>query len=323
MSESRHAYLVLAHQNWNQLQQLLRLLDHPLNDIFLHIDSLQRGWVASAFQGAVQQGTLVLSSTRHPAWGSETLIDVTLDLLSAAAATPHAYYHLISGMDLPLRTQSEIHAFFSHAGNAEFIDFKAETVSNELLRDRLQTYHLFQSARERFPFIRTLDNVSLRFQSALRVNRLRRCSVQFQKGSQWFSITQYFAVYCLQHARDYRPYFRFSKCGDELFFQTILQNSPFLGKRAIRSFDDERATMRLIDWDRGNSSSPFVFRAADYDAILQSGMLFARKFDESVDPVIVERIVANVLAQRAREPGAPKPGPDVSAPSAAGEAAHA
>ena len=296
MAESRHSYLILAHKNWMQLQDLLSLLDHPQNDIYLHVDRFARGWDASALQRSVQQGTLKVLSTRYAGWGSESLIDATLDLLRVAAQSPHAYYHLISGMDLPLRPQEEIHAFFANAGNREFVDWKSDTISSAVFQDRLQTFHLFQNARDRSRFLRELDRALLRLQAALGVNRLKRCTVRFQKGSQWFSITQAFAEYCLRQAPDYRPYFRFSKCADELFFQTILQNSPFQERRAVETYDDEHATMRYIDWDRGSASSPYVFRAQDLDAILQSGMLFARKFDETIDPAIIQRIKSAVFA---------------------------
>ncbi len=292
--QPRHAYLVLAHRNWSQLATLLQLLNHPQNDIYLHIDASTKGWDAAALQASVRQGTLTILSKFRPAWGSEALVDATLLLLATATATPHAYYHLLSGMDLPLRSQDEIHAFFAKAEHAEFVDFKAETVSADLLRDRLQTYHFLQSARQRYPLVRKLDDLSLRLQSLLQVNRLKCCTVRFQKGSQWFSMTQAFAEYCLAHAAEYRRYFRFSKCSDELFIQTLLQNSPFLANRFSREYDDEHATMRFIDWDRGTLSSPYVFRSDDYDRILQSGMLFARKFDERVDAEIVRRIAQAV-----------------------------
>lgn len=297
MLETRHAYLILAHRNWSQLATLLQLLDHPQNDIYLHIDSSAKGWEAAALQASVRQGTLTVLSKFRPAWGSEALVDVTLLLLATASATPHAYYHLLSGMDLPLRTQDEIHAFFAKVEQAEFVDFKAETVSADLLRDRLQTYHFMQGARQRYPLVRKFDDLSLRLQSLLQVNRLKCCTVRFQKGSQWFSITQAFAEYCLAHAAEYRRYFRFSKCSDELFIQTLLQNSQFLANRFSSKYDDEHATMRFIDWDRGTLSSPYVFRSDDYDQILQSGMLFARKFDERVDAEIIRRIAQSVSAR--------------------------
>ncbi len=297
MSQARHAYLVLAHRNWSQLSILLRLLDHPRNDIYLHIDKRSLGLDAAALKSYVQLGTLTILSTRRAGWGSVALVDATMDLLRAAAVSPHAYYHLISGMDLPLKSQDEIHAFFAKADHAEFVDFKAETISSELLQNRLQTYHFFQNARSRSPFLRTLDDRCLRLQAILGVNRLNRCPVRFQKGSQWFSMTQDFAAYCLAHAAEYRRYFRFSKCADELFFQTILQNSPFLPNRFSGEFDDTRTTLRYIDWDRGSKSSPYVFRAEDYDEIMQSGMLFARKFDECVDSEIIRRIAEAVSGQ--------------------------
>lgn len=34
----KHAYLIMCHNNTNQLNKLLTLLDYRNNDIFLHID---------------------------------------------------------------------------------------------------------------------------------------------------------------------------------------------------------------------------------------------------------------------------------------------
>ncbi|MDF2484874.1 MAG: glycosyltransferase, partial [Herbinix sp.] len=34
----RHAYLIMAHSNFEYLKKLIKSLDDPRNDIFLHID---------------------------------------------------------------------------------------------------------------------------------------------------------------------------------------------------------------------------------------------------------------------------------------------
>lgn len=34
----KHAYLILAHKCDYTLQSLISMLDHPMNDIFLHMD---------------------------------------------------------------------------------------------------------------------------------------------------------------------------------------------------------------------------------------------------------------------------------------------
>lgn len=36
---SKHAYCIMAHGGWEQLQMLLDVLDDARNDIFLHIDA--------------------------------------------------------------------------------------------------------------------------------------------------------------------------------------------------------------------------------------------------------------------------------------------
>ena len=38
MPSERHAYLIMAHNNFYILEKLLILLDDPRNDIYIHID---------------------------------------------------------------------------------------------------------------------------------------------------------------------------------------------------------------------------------------------------------------------------------------------
>lgn len=45
--------------------------------------------------------------------------------------------------------------------------------------------------------------------------------------------------------------------------------------------------MRLIDWGRGR---PYIFRSEDYEELINSPYLFARKFDENIDGQIIQRL---------------------------------
>lgn len=45
--------------------------------------------------------------------------------------------------------------------------------------------------------------------------------------------------------------------------------------------------MRSIDFQRG---TPWIWREEDYEKLLESDMLFARKFDAKVDRNIIEKI---------------------------------
>lgn len=77
-------------------------------------------------------------------------------------------------------------------------------------------------------------------------------------------------------------------CADELFLQTIVVNSDFINKLYYKEFDDNMiANMRFIDWKRG---MPYVFRENDFNELINTDLLFARKFDYEIDRNIIDKI---------------------------------
>jgi len=108
---------------------------------------------------------------------------------------------------------------------------------------------------------------------------------KFYGGSSWLSITggclEYILVY-LEENPDYTNLFRNSICSDELFFQTILLNSIYKEKIV----NDNK---RYIKWNHGNSS-PKTLTIDDYNEILLSKKLWARKLDMIEDEKILFEI---------------------------------
>ena len=294
---TRHAYLITAHDKPDQLKTLLGLLDDARNDIYLHIDRKANGFSENAMLNAAPKSRMFFVPRRDARWGSEVFIDVIVSLLVLAVREEHACYHLLSGADLPLKSQSEIHAFFAGHAGKEFVDFDRETIDETMLLQRIGRWNLRRPVRPLGKALfRAIEPLWLGLQKLLGVNRLKGSGVAFQKGAVWFSITHGCAVYALQQAAKYRGYFTRSICADELWLQTVLANSPFMANRAYMGFGDEgRATMRYVDWS-GGGRSPRVLTMADYGALKQSGMLFARKFDDSVDGDVIRRIAQEVLA---------------------------
>ena len=45
----RQAFLIIAHNNWWQLKQLIRLLDAENHDIYIHIDAKSRDFEKKNF----------------------------------------------------------------------------------------------------------------------------------------------------------------------------------------------------------------------------------------------------------------------------------
>lgn len=83
-------------------------------------------------------------------------------------------------------------------------------------------------------------------------------------------------------------FFSKTNCADELFMQTVAYNCGFKDKIYP-------SNMRFIDWQRGSNGNPYTYRAEDYDMLVGSGCLFARKFSQDVDKDVILRLIKKVL----------------------------
>lgn len=125
-----------------------------------------------------------------------------------------------------------------------------------------------------------IENLILKFQKKLKIDRTKKYEDKIYKGGQWFSITNELAKYVVSCEKKIKKCFRFSICADEVFLQTVVLNSKFCD-----TFIDN--SLRCIDWNRGR---PYTYTIEDYEFLMGSDQLFARKFSEKVDRQIVERI---------------------------------
>ena len=139
----RHAYLVVAHRDDITFRTLISMLDDSRNDIFVHMDRKNKAFCAESLGRLVNHSRIFIVSPRASvSWGGYSQIRTALLLLKEA--TKHgryAYYHLISGQDLPIKTQDYIHDFFDRNQGKEFVRFQNQTFCTIL--ENLQTSFLF------------------------------------------------------------------------------------------------------------------------------------------------------------------------------------
>ena len=82
----------------------------------------------------------------------------------------------------------------------------------------------------------------------------------------------------------------------------MLFNSPFAKNLYMpHCRNNQLACARLIDWNRGN---PYVFTSSDFDEIISSDAMFARKFDLNTDKDIVDKIFNYVMEKNNDTPAA-------------------
>ena len=278
-TQMKHAYMIIAHTNFEQLQTLLDLLDDARNDIYLHIDKKAKN--VPAF--SVKHSNLYMIEPISVVWGGHSQIRCEMKLLEAASKGHYRYYHLISGMDLPLKTQDEIHGFFQENDGTEFMEFNEEACRAKNYYDRVQHYYIFANLgfnnRKTIGHgMRYLDTISVKVQKALHI--YRKLQFPLYRGSQWFSITDSLVQYVLSQKDAVKKQFDYTFLTDEIFLQSVAVSSP-LRDNIVNN------CLRAIDWERG---LPYTFRKEDVPMLLASESLWARKFDQRVDAEAIELI---------------------------------
>lgn len=269
----KHAYLIIAHNEPEILNLLISALDDERNDIYVHIDK------KAPFDGsnlkAVKSHLRVVEPRLDARWGDFSLVEVELLLFTEAyQSKSYAYYHLLSGTDLPLQTQNYIHQYCEKYAGTEFIGF-AQNVTEEELKWRSQHYFLFsRDLNTSSLWKRVLRALFVKIQSCIGYKRIR---LEVKKGAQWCSVTHNFVNYLLLHKEEIRKYFNHTYCPDELFIQTLCWNSEF--KNFIYNLNDEfEGCKRYIKWVDG-TLQPLTME--DMNSMEFSYRWFARKFTDS------------------------------------------
>lgn len=292
---NRHAYLILAHTHPHQLKKLLAAIDDERNDIYIHLDQ-KADFSYEDLMGACKMANLVFIYPRIPVnWGGVSIIRAEMALLKEATKTVHTYYHFISGMDMPLKSQDNIHDFFEKNNGREFLEFM-ETDSHAY--GRVQYYALFPEGSSFF-LTNLLNHI---FQAILKVLHLKQNKgIEVMKAYQWMSITHGFATYIVENEKWVEKVFRNTVICDEIFIPTLLWKSPFkdnLFNPSTAGGEGYTPSMRFIDWSRGPSRRhPWTFTSDDFEMLKNTPCLWARKFDENTDSAVIDRVLSELATK--------------------------
>lgn len=291
----RHAFLIMAHKSASQINRLIRVLDSAKADIYLHIDKK-----AGLDQNSIvdpQFSSLKFCPSIDVHWADYSQTKCEVEMLRFATGVGHyAYYHLLSESDFPLLSVGEM-AHRLEGSDKLYLHF-ARPDNVVATRQFVNCYHPFQkklamvNRDSTFSIYKVFEKLSIAGQRFFRVNRIPSDLV-LKKGANWFSIPDDFARFVVTKGAWIESQFHSTRSSDEFFMQTIAYNNPSYRERiySLKEDDSYETCLRHIDWNRGN---PYTFVSADYDELLGSGMLFARKFDESVDEEILVKLESHL-----------------------------
>jgi len=269
------AHLILAHNNPLQLERLVKRLNHADADVYIHLDA--KADVASYDHIKGLPGTFFVTKRVNVAWGEYSVIQATLNGLAEILANGKTYTHinLLSGNDYPLKNNEDIHNFFFANTGKTFMWY--ELIYDDWVHGqaRMNNYYFGEYG---FPGRHHLASLANKILS----KRKLPGNLTAYGRAQWLTITPESAEYVIRYIKDnpaVERFFKMTWAVDEVFFQTILCNSP-LRETLVNDF--LRYVVLQPDF------RPATLTMADADALISSGKFYARKFDINVDSKIFD-----------------------------------
>lgn len=295
------AYLLLVHDNPGVLKRLIAALLCKDCGFFLHLD---RKVDIRQFSG-ISGDNIFLSEERVPVYHSGfTMVEATLLLLRGALSRPqdYDYFVLLGGTHYPLRSKDYIHRFLQENRGSEFINMaRMPDDSYGMPLSKLNRIYF----EEDEPVRRFLSRVLARVGLAQRDHRRCLRALGPYGGSQWWALTREACRYIIEFVQSNESvsrFFRNTCCPDEMFFHTILGNSPFRS-RVRRNFT-------YLDWPPDQRprflDSAHVQQMESRDRVWiddqwgSGEALFARKFSDH-DLKLLDRIDAMIVRQVERD----------------------
>ena len=302
------ACIIRAYHLPKQLALLLSVLRHPQVRVYLHID--RRKPLAPFTRALAEAGLrdIVLLPRYKSWWGSAGVVDAGLEGLAAGVADGCGYFVFMSGQDFPIQPLEDIVAFFEDAGSDSYLSYGPLSESRYrgqpwYGRHRTEFYTYTVRGRRELCVPRGHDvsymswrgrtlNQLLRMRGALKPPRRHPPYLRPFVGTAGWNMSRAAAAYVLRFVSehpDYRRYHTYTLTPDEMFFHSILVGTDFASQHQVVNDN-----LRYMRWN--GAPHPLTLTVDDLSTMIESGKLFARKFDEGVDGLVLARLAERVKA---------------------------
>lgn len=270
--DMKHAFMIIAHNEFTILQRLISALDDERIDIYVHIDKKVR---EMPVLHANHAGLFILQNRVDVRWGHVSQIECEYALFREAYKPgEYCFYHLISGVHYPIKSIDDVLVYYEqNVGKVVFDGMGKDAFWQE--RAKIRNYNFFMKWYASGMFLSRLFSqlfrrISCFLQKVFKIWRYR--GIAFFKASNWASFPEEALSFLLSNEMVVLKRYRMTFCGDEFFAPTELMNSEF---------HDRIVNGTSILYQVFGEASPRILICDDFDAIQQSGCLFGRKFSSS------------------------------------------
>lgn len=278
---NKHAILVVAYRNIEQIHEYIDLLDEDFY-FYIHVDKKSNISKERIDRLRENKNVKFVESLYKVNWGGKKFIEVLLFLAKEALKDKNIkYIHTASESDLPLQSPKYIKEFFIKNDGKQFMDIFSlpdDRWPNGGL-DRFNKYHFYDQFNAKTKIGFKLIMSLLKLQDILGINRNSTKKLPpLYAGSTWLSLSyscMEYAVNFSEENLDFMDLLENTFAPEEIFFQTVLMQSPYRD-------DLVNEHLFYIDWEFRNGNSPAHLDVSDLEKLKVSEKLFVRKIQAPI-----------------------------------------
>lgn len=313
----KHAILIMAHKNVQQISRLVKSVATPDMDVFIHLDLKMP--VTDTDLKLIKGNNLNVYFTEHRISGELdkwSLPQIVLNLINKAydiekeENIEYKYFILLSGQDYPIRNINEIYNFLCESYPKPFIDCNPYA-ENTWLSSKFLEYkylHKIEKLHETYKsgFIRKClvlpivvgDKISKMLKTSP-YKRLTKLGCKLYGGSTWWILPRPAIEYIFKQVNLNTKIVKELKktwTPDETFFQIMTMASPLCDMVDINPINSGKQNCltyaNFTTPKKGFTGHPHALLKEDYERLMENSKtyLFARKFDSDVDSGILDLI---------------------------------
>lgn len=271
----------MAHKEPQQIERLVKRMVHDTFYYFVHIDAKVDlncfNYLETIPRVKLIKNRIIVN------WAGYSFVDATLECMKEifASGIDFDFVNIMSAQDYPIKPANYIYNFFNNNLGKSFIAYEIngesewwvtakERIEKYSMADlnfagkyRLQSFVNWLMPKRKFPF--------------------QNYTLYGGGGSAWWVLSKECADYFIEFMDANPKFIKFAKwiwCADEIIFPTIIMNS-YLKDRVVNN------NLRYIDWSEGRVN-PKNLTVEDFDKLMSSDKLIARKFDTKVDTKVLD-----------------------------------
>lgn len=290
----KQAVLIIAYEKIFHLKDLINVFSDDFR-FYIHLDKKVRLSKEELHELEADRRVALISRKYAVNWGSINLTKAILHLAREASMSPEIdYLHLVSGADFPIMRSDEILHTLKNDSGKEFLEsFRlANSPWENQGMDRLVYYHFTNLLNVKKPIEKAIYKALLAIQRQMGVKRKITGLPELHGGSTWWSLSSDCIKHVLQFL-DKNPLFlkrfKHTLIADEIVIQTIIMNSPY--REQVVGHNN-----RLIVWKEADLTHPEVLDDTNYQEIMESKKIFARKFDYPKSKTLLDQLKKKLQA---------------------------